>query len=58
MIDKSAKKVIRIKDGKLVEVKVTDIKWNFTKVKEDADENQDASTEAKRSSGEKTPKVS
>jgi hypothetical protein len=81
MIDKSAKKVIRIKDGsasfqyverfdsvekaadpsnegKLVEVKVTDIKWNFTKVKEDADENQDASTEVKRPSGEKTPEVS
>jgi len=81
MIDKSAKKVIRTKDGnasfqyierfdsvekaadpsnegKLVEVKVTDIKWNFTTVKEDADENQNASTEVKRPSGEKTPEVS
>ena len=81
MIDKSAKKVIRTKDGsasfqyverfdsvekaadpsnegKLVEVKVTDIKWNFTTVKEDADENQNASTEVKRPSGKKTPEVS
>ena len=76
MIDKSAKKVIRTKDGsasfqyverfdsvekaadpsnegELVEVKVTDIKWNFTKVKEDADGNQDASTKAERPSREK-----
>ena len=45
-------------EGKLVEVKVTDIKWNFTTVKEDADENQNASTEVKRPSGEKTPEVS
>jgi len=81
MIDKSAKKVIRTKDGsasfqyverfdsvekaadpsnegELVEVKVTDIKWDFTKVKEDADGNQDASTKAERPSGEKTPEVS
>ena len=41
-------------EGELVEVKVTDIKWDFTKVKEDADGNQDASTKAKRPSGEKT----
>ena len=45
-------------EGELVEVKVTDIKWDFTKVKEDADENQNASTEVKRPSGEKTPEVS
>ena len=76
MIDKSAKKVIRTRngnasfkhiekfdsvekaanpsnEGELVEVKVTDIKWDFTKVKEDADGNQDASTKAERPSREK-----
>ena len=41
-------------EGKLVEVKITDIKWDFTKVKEDADENQNASTKAERPSREKT----
>ena len=41
-------------EGELVEVKITDIKWDFTKVKEDADGNQNASTKAKRPSGEKT----
>ena len=40
-------------EGELVEVKVTDIKWDFTKVKEDADGNQDASTKAERPSREK-----
>ena len=42
-----------ISEGELVEVKVTDIKWDFTKVKEDADGNQDASTKAERPSREK-----
>jgi hypothetical protein len=32
-------------EGELVEVKVSDIKWDFTKVKEDADGNQKASAE-------------
>ena len=41
-------------EGELVEVKVTDIKWDFTTVKEDADGNQDASTKAERPSREKT----
>jgi len=41
-------------EGELVEVKVSDIKWDFTKVKEDADGNQNASTKAKRPSREKT----
>jgi len=45
-------------EGELVEVKVTDIKWDFTKVKEDADGNQNASAKAKRPSGEKTQEVS
>ena len=31
-------------EGELVEVKVSEIKWDFTKVKEDADGNQKAST--------------
>ena len=31
-------------EGELVEVKVSEIKWDFTKVKEDADGNQNAST--------------
>ena len=40
-------------EGELVEVKVSDIKWDFTKVKEDADGNQDASTKAERPSRKK-----
>ena len=33
-------------EGELVEVKVSDIKWDFTKVKEDADgRHQESSTE-------------
>ena len=32
-------------EGELVEVKVSEIKWDFTKVKEDADGNQKASAE-------------
>ena len=40
-------------EGELVEVKVSEIKWDFTKVKEDADGNQDASTKAERPSREK-----
>ena len=31
-------------EGELVEVKVSEIKWDFTKVKEDADGNQKEST--------------
>ena len=41
-------------EGELVEVKVSDIKWDFTTVKEDADGNQDASTKAERPSRKKT----
>tara|TARA_R100001086_G_scaffold143686_1_gene75695 strand:+ start:146 stop:379 length:234 start_codon:yes stop_codon:yes gene_type:complete len=40
-------------EGKLVEVKVSEIKWDFTKVKEDADGNQNASTKVERPSGKK-----
>ena len=32
-------------EGELVEVKVSEIKWDFTTVKEDADGNQKASAE-------------
>ena len=41
-------------EGELVEVKVSDIKWDFTTVKEDADGNQYASTKAERPSRKKT----
>ena len=40
-------------EGELVEVKVSDIKWDFTTVKEDADGNQKASTKVERPSGKK-----
>ena len=40
-------------EGELVEVKVSEIKWDFTKVKEDADGNQNASTKVERPSGKK-----
>ena len=40
-------------EGELVEVKVSEIKWDFTKVKEDADGNQNASTKVERPSRKK-----
>jgi len=40
-------------EGELVEVKVSEIKWDFTKVKEDADGNQKASTKVERPSRKK-----
>ena len=46
-------------EGELVEVKVNEIKWDFTKVKEDADgKHQSSTTKAEGSSREKAQKVS
>ena len=46
-------------EGELVEVKVNEIKWDFTKVKEYADgKHQSSTTKAEGSSREKAQKVS
>jgi len=45
-------------DGELVEVVVSSIKWDHTKVKEVTDEHQKSSTKAEGFAREETPEVS
>ena len=45
-------------DGELVEVVVSSIKWNHTKVKEVTDEHQKSSTKAEGFAREETPEIS